>query len=243
MKLRLLSITLTLALFGCGTVDPAASTGGAGDGAGGDGGALPKGPLLPWAVGNAWTYRVTKDGVTSLKTTTVGDLEEVGGDGPNASLMAYHVITAKGDDLKDRTESWQAPSTDNEDRIERYREQSFGATSGDLELEEYWDPSKLHIDGSAEHTAQDASWLESYQETKVEVGLSPSTHEVRERWTVLEADATVEVPAGTFQHVIHFQKIGSSTSKEYWYLRGVGKVKETGSQTEELSEYALEPAP
>ena len=243
MKLRLLLPALTLALLGCGTVDPSNPSGGAGNGAGGDGGSQPEGPLLPWAVGNSWTYRVTKDGVTTLKTTTIGDLEEVGGDGPNASLMAYHVITAKGNDSKDRTESWQAPNADNPDRIERYREQSFGATSGALELEEHWDPSKLHIDGSAERTAQDASWLEKYQETKLEVGFAPSTHESRERWTVLNADATVEVPAGKFQHVIHFQKIGSSTSKEYWYLRGVGKVKETGSQTEELADYELEPAP
>ena len=42
-------------------------------------------------------------------------------------------------------------------------------------------------------------------------------------------DETVEVPAGTFEHAIHFQKAG----KNYWYLRGVGKLKETGSQTEE----------
>lgn len=233
-----------LALLGCGSVDPSDKPEGVGgDGAGGNGGGVAEGPLLPWAVGNAWTYRVTKDGVTTLKTTTIGDLEEVGGDGPNARLMAYHVTTAKGDDSKDRTESWQAPSADNEDRIERYREQSFDATSGELELEEYWQPAKLHIDGSPERTAQDASWLENYQETKAEVGLTPSTHEVRERWTVLDADASVEVPAGKFEHVIHFRKVGSSTSKEYWYLRGVGKLKETGSQTEELTEYPSELAP
>jgi len=241
MKLRLLLVlsTVAFALSGCGSSDPANN-----DGAGGDGaGPKPEGPLLPWAVGNKWTYRVTKDGVTGLKTTTIGDLEAVGGDGPHAELMAYHVTTAKGDDLNDHTESWQAPSEDEPDRILRYREESYDATSGDLELTEFWDPAKLHIDGTAEHTASGASWLETYQETKLEVGLSPATHEVRERWTVLDDDATVEVPAGKFEHVIRLQKVGGSSSKEYFYLRGVGKLKETGSQTEELSDYQLKDAP
>ena len=250
MKFRLTPSALSCAILacglalGCGSIDPAEHPGTGGDGSGGDGsGPKPEGPLLPWSVGNNWTYRVTKDGVVGLKTTTIGDAEAVGGDGPNAEAMAYHVTTAKGTDLNDHTESWQTPSADNPDRVVRYREQSFDATSGKLELDEYWEPEKLHIDGSAEHTVMDASWLESYSETKNEVGLTPTTHDVRERWTVLDDDETLEVPAGTFEHVIHFQKIGSSTSKEYWYLRGVGKLKETGSQTEELTEYELQDAP
>lgn len=247
MKLRSLLPLVMLTLVGCGTVDPSKPDpqGAGGEGAGGSGGETPgpDGPLLPWAQGNEWTYRITKDGLTSVKTTTIGELEAVGGKGPNAELMAYHVVTAKGAELADRTESWQAQDPDNEDRIIRYREQSFDATSGDLELEEYWDPAKLHIDGSAERTVKEASWLETYQEHKLEVGLSPTEHEVRERWTVLDDDATVTVPAGTFEHVIHFQKIGGSSTKEYWYLRGVGKLKETGSQTEELTEYSVEEAP
>ena len=43
--------------------------------------------------------------------------------------------------------------------------------------------------------------------------------------------------------MIHLQKVGSSTTKDYWYLRGVGKLKETGSQTEELTEYQLKDTP
>lgn len=226
-------------LLACGSVDPADNQGAAGS----SGDPLPEGPLLPWAVGNNWTYQVTKDGVTSLKTTTIGELEAVGGMGPNAETMAYHVTTAKGTDQNDHTESWQTPLADNPDRIVRYREQSFDASSGALDEDEYWDPEKLHIDGTAEHTVKDASWLESYAETKLPVGLSPTTHDVRERWTVLDDDETLEVPAGSFEHTIHFQKVGSSSSKQYWYLRGVGKLKETGTQTEELTAYELKDAP
>jgi len=253
--------------FACGSVDPAdnqPNAGGdgnaAGDGSGdtagggtapgdagaggGNAGTAGSGepalePLLPWAVGNSWTYEVTKDGVTTIKTTTIGDLEEIGGTGPSAALMAYHVTTAKGADSMDHTESWQAPDADNPLRILRFREQSFGATTGKLQLEEHWDPAKLHVDGTAAHTAAEASWLEDYEETKLEVGLSPTTHMARDRWTVLADDETLEVPAGTFENVIHLQKSGGGSAKEYWYARGVGKLKETGSQTEALTDYSV----
>jgi hypothetical protein len=240
-----LALVASLAL-GCGSgkSDPIAS-GAAGEGSegqgGGSSGPLPEGPLLPWAVGNSWTYQVTKGTTVSTKTTTIGDLEAVGGDGPNAELMAYHVTTGKGD--SDHTESWQAPSPDNPERVVRYREQSFSATTGELATDTYWDPEKLHVDGSAERTIKAANWLESYAETKLTVGLTPTSHDVRERWMVLDDDETLTVPFGTFEHTIHFQKIGSSTSKEYWYLRGVGKLKETGSQTEELTDYHLQGGP
>jgi hypothetical protein len=237
----LLSLFLALGAFasGCGSQDPSkkddSSTAGA---AGASNADLPTGPLYPWTVGNNWTYKVTDEGVETIKTTTIEKADRVGGAGPYADADAYHVVTAKGEDLKDRTESWQTPDPDNAERIVRYREQSFSASTGELELEEYWDPAKLHIDGSAEHTVKGVSWLEAYSETKLPVGLTPVTHDVRERWTVVDDDETVTLPLATFEHAIHFQKVGGSL-KDYWYLRGVGKLKETGGQTEELTDYAL----
>ena len=247
--------------LGCGSVDPADNTdtpgqagapgaggeggqggqvGGGGEGGdGGDGGELPAGALLPWQTGNRWSYRVTQDGRQSSKVTTVGELKEVGGSGPNAERSAFHVVTIKGTDMADRTESWQGPATDGSPRIVRYREQAFGAMTGELQLEEHWDPSKLHIDGSEERLRADSSWIEVYSETKLEVGRPPSTHEVREHWAVLSDDETVTVPAGTFEHSVHLRKTVGASLKEYWYVRGVGKVKEIGSQTEELTEYSV----
>jgi hypothetical protein len=66
-----------------------------------------------------------------------------------------------------------------------------------------------------------------------------TSHSVSETWTVIGDDETLTVPAGTFTHVIHFRKVGAASSKDYWYARGVGKLKETGTQTEELSAYSL----
>jgi len=193
------------------------------------------GPILPFKQGNTWTYKVTGDGEVSQKVTTIGAAEAVGGTGPHATETAFKVVTKKG--VSDQTISWQAVVGE---RVVRYREQAFHEGSGELEEEEHWDPAKLHIDGSAAHTAQDASWLESYQETKLPVGEAASTETARDRWTVDAIDQVITVPAGTFKAIV-FIKAGGSTLKTYWYVPGVGKVKETGGQTEELVSYKVVP--
>ncbi|EAU62156.1 hypothetical protein [Stigmatella aurantiaca] len=48
------------------------------------------------------------------------------------------------------------------------------------------------------------------------------------------------MPAGTFQAVV-LQKAGGGTAKTYWFVRGIGKVKEEGGQTEELVRYEVLP--
>ena len=53
------------------------------------------------------------------------------------------------------------------------------------------------------------------------------------------------VPAGTFT-CLHLHKVGtddSTAQKDYWFARGVGKIKESGGQTEELASYSLAKAP
>jgi hypothetical protein len=189
--------------------------------------------LLPFKVGNSWTYRVTDDDGVSTKVTTVEAMEAVGGTGPSQAAMAYRVVTKKGADSADQTISWQAPVGD---KVVRYREQSFGATTQMLKLEEHWDPYKLHIDGSAEHTVMGASWVETYVETKLPVGEAAASATNADPWSVVSASEMVQVPAGTFDAVV-FEKSGN---KRYWYARGIGKVKEAGSQTEELTAYKLQ---
>lgn len=229
-SVRCLAFSGLLSLVACGSEDPSKNPG-----AGGDGPAA-SGPLLPWAVGNRWVYQVTKDGEVSDKVTTIGEEEPVGGDGANAELFAYKVTTSKKNGT-DRTESWQAPDGD---RVLRYREDSFSASTGERELEEHWEPYKLHVDGSAPHVLAGASWLEEYEEVKLPVGGTESRSTRRDRWTVQSVSEAVTVPAGTFEAIV-FRKVGADSLKTYWYVPGVGKVKETGGQTEELADYELQP--
>ncbi|HET6283607.1 MAG TPA: hypothetical protein VFH73_21815, partial [Polyangia bacterium] len=138
--------------------------------------------------------------------------------------------TKKGDTGMDQSISWQI---DLGDKVVRYREQSFSATTGMLTLDEHWNPYKLHIDDSAAHLVLNATWLESYEETKLATGVQAVTTQERDRWSVIALAEKVTVPAGTFYAVV-FQKIGGTSSKMYWYVPGLGKVKESGGQLEEL---------
>jgi hypothetical protein len=228
MNGRLIVMVLALASASCSSEDT--------DDAGGEATPLAtSGPLLPWKQGNSWTYQVTGDGETSTKVTTIGALEAIGGSGPNAAKMAYKVTTKKGAD--DETISWQVEEGE---RVVRYREQSFHAGSGELEEDEHWEPAKLHVDMTAAHTVAGASWLEEYSETKSQPGEQDETSTERDPWTVDAVDQIVTVPAGTFRAIV-FTKAGGSNLKTYWYVPGVGKVKETGGQTELLVSYQVAP--
>jgi hypothetical protein len=174
---------------------------------------------------------------TTVKTQTVMAEEPVGGSGPNAATMAFRMVTMKGVGGTDETISWQARVGS---RVVRYREQSFGAMTGQLELEEHWAPSKLRVDESPEHTVTPATWLEIDQETKLPVGGTPTTAEVRERWTVTADHQSVTVQGQSYEVMIVTKAGGSE--KTYWWARGIGKVKEIGpNQIEELMSYQVTP--
>jgi hypothetical protein len=215
------------AAIGCGEGNP----GGGLDGGGGT--MLTAGQLLPLKVGNTWTYRVTDaQGIITEKHNTAMVEEPVGGVGPNKDVMAIRMVTTKGIGGADETISWQK---DIGTAVVRYREQSFGAQTDLLELEEHWHPYKVRVDMSMGST-----WLEDYQEFKTPAGAATTEANERDRWTVLDYSQSVTVPKGTFTAVV-LQKAGGSATKVYWFVAGVGKVKETGGQTEELIDYQVMP--
>jgi len=229
LSFALLPLTLVV---GCGSTDTGVD---AGDDGGGSGNCQrPSGALLPWKVGNKWTYKVTQAGEITQKVTTIEALEPVGGTGPNAAKMANKVVTKKGP--TDQTISWQALDGD---KVVRYREQSFGAMTGLLELEEHWDPYKLHIDGTAGHMVSQVTWIESYQETKLHTGGQAATAPAMDAWKVVSECEIVQVLDNTW-NALKVTKFGGDL-KTYWYVPGVGKVKETGGQTEELVKYEAAP--
>ena len=219
---------------GCGLGTDAPLDPGTGDEGGGEV-QVTRGSLLPWAEGNRWTYRVTEAGEVSEKETTVGPLEAVGGTGPLQGERAHRVTSRKSSGAI--TLSWQVVSGA---RVVRYREQSFEAGATTAKDDEWWNPAKLHVDMSSEHTVKGASWVEIYQETKQKAGKTPSTETTRDLWTVLSEAESVTVPAGTFTAVV-LRKTGTSKTKTYWFVRGIGKVKETGEETEELLSYEVAP--
>jgi hypothetical protein len=225
----------TMGGSGAGAAGATGESGTGGTAGSGGAGELPggEGSFFPLATGNSWTYRVTDAGVVTMKTQTIGPLEPVGGTGPNKDTMAYRATTEK-DDGGDETVSWQAEL---DGKVVRYREQSFMATGGALELEEHWDPYKLRVDGTEAHLMQGAMWTEMYSETKILTGMPAMTATSSDAWRVIAVDQSVTVPAGTFDALV-IEKMGG-TPKRYWFARNVGKVKETGTQTEELVSYEV----
>jgi hypothetical protein len=72
-------------------------------------------------------------------------------------------------------------------------------------------------------------------------GAAPATAVSTDTWRVVAVDEMVNVPAGTFSAVL-IEKVGGTSTKRYWFARGVGKVKErSGAQLEELVNYTLAP--
>jgi hypothetical protein len=241
--LAALAILTSLGIAACGNSEPAmmgnGGTGGGGGGGPGGGGGGDIRPFLPLQTGNTWTYLVTDaTGVPTPKTQTVMGQEPVGGTGPNAATTAFRMVTRKGVGGLDETVSWQARVGT---RVVRYREQSFMATAPHgLEIEEHWAPSKLRVDETPAHTVAGASWLETDQETKLPVGGTPTTLEVREVWNVTAERQAVTVQGQSYEVMIVTKSGGAQ--KTYWWARGIGKVKEIGSnQTEELMSYQVAP--
>ena len=218
---------------------------------------ISEGPWLPLSVGNRWTYQVTDlDGTVSVKIQGVTAQEPVGGTGPLADMVAFKLVT--GDKFNDKSGdvSYQGLV---DSRVVRFRELSVDKGTGAVKKEEYFDPPKLRIDETPEHTGPGTSWPESYADFLVDTpkatssdggmvdtdgGLVTTSAHVIDVWKVTSASESVTVPAGTFDALV-VQRLGNSGSKDktFWFVRGVGKIKEAGTadQTEELTSYSITP--
>jgi len=227
---RLIAPLFTSLLLACG---------GGGGGGGGGPDADPGAPdaaagtsLFPMAVGASWTYRVSDlaNNTTESKNQTVEAYEDVGG--IKAGTMAFRLRTEKPGGKV--TVSWQE---DTPDAVIRHREQNFDALN-QLVNEDFYTPYKLRVDETDAHTAASAAWDESYQEQNTDQTVAPpvtSTVDKVDHWVVVSADESVTVPAGTYT-ALHLHRTNNLTGsdKHYWFVPGIGKVKETGALEQEV---------
>lgn len=239
----------------------------AGIGCGGGSGKTPTdttGPYVPLKVGNEWRYNVIEtDGTITAKVQGVTAMGVVGGTGPAAAAMAYKLVT--GDKFGDENGDVSYQNWEN-GRLVRYREISVGGSSGRTKKEEYYDGMyKLRVWDDTEHTTATTRWIEAYKTftvdtpktpddagapnadggaTVADAGLVTTDEMTTEVWTVVAVDESVTVPAGTFKALVLERIIAANSSdKKFWFVRGVGKVKETGvgDQTEELIKVTIMP--
>lgn len=178
----------------------------------------------PWSTGAVWSYKLTApSGSPSAmnKLTTVMAPRDVGGVHTGTTAFLVHIEQLFGS--KDVYEAFVG------DLDVRYQSTFYDAngslTGVDIDL-----PYRLKLDESAAHTVTGAQWSETFTETS-----DGQTKQKTEQWLVVDAAEPVTVIAGSYT-ALHVRRTSSGgTIQDYWYVRGVGKVKEVGgAQTEEL---------
>lgn len=188
------------------------------------------GRFLALSTGRSWTYKVTDtvNHTVAMKTQSVGALEPVVA---HPGVQAFKLTTTKPGGS---TDSWQ------EDTGTEVRRHAENDNSGTNTTTEVYDPYKIRIDESPDHVLANASFTIAYDEIVSANGGPAMTTAKTEDWTIVAVDEMVDVPAGTFcaLHIHRTSSVGGAvgSTKDFWFTRGVGKVKEVGDgQTEELS--------
>jgi hypothetical protein len=193
---------------------------------------------LPLAVGSSWILHETdpQTGANADKTTTVEAYEDVGPTHPGKQAFRVRVEKLAGASVY-----WEGV----EGGITvRYRNDDYDLL-GALVDQVVNQPYRLKLDESAEHLVPGTSFTETFTETTIDA--SGTTVKVQvDRWSVVAPSESVTVPMGTFADALHTRRVGNTSGtkqKDYWYVRGVGKVKEDGSdkQVEELRSYSAGP--
>lgn len=192
---------------------------------------------FPLAIGTTWTFLVTPEGggTPVAKSQTVEAFEDVGD--RKAGTMAFRTRTEKTDGI---TVAWQEDGCTD---IARHREKSFDLANT-LISDQFYVPEKIRLDETDAHLAVGAQWVTTYVKLEVDpVTQGVTTKDKSDLWTVEAIDEQVTVPAGTFS-ALRVYRVGEEdgqAEKRYWFVKGVGKVKEAGKQTEELMSYELAP--
>ena len=192
---------------------------------------------FPWQIGSEWTYRYTRPNstVTGRKRTIAG-MEDVGPPHTGTLALKVHVELYSG--TKDIWEAYVG------DLDVSYKTRFYDA-NGVLRYDRYEDPYRLKLDESPPHTVTGATWTETFSETDIVPGQQPSTRMPPITWKVVSDAEPITVVAGTFT-ALHVERIDMSMTPpevvDYWYAKGVGRLKETGTgEIEELESYTLVP--
>jgi hypothetical protein len=191
---------------------------------------------IPLAIGAHWGWMETNvsTGASGMKQSWVEALDTL--TGTKAGVSAYRVHS---ESLTGGTISWEQ---DTGTATVRHRTQFLGATGAVTSTDDLV-PSQLRLDEASAHLTAGTTWTESYTDTKTRASGAVVSAALTVTWTVEAVNETVTVPAGTFScirvHRVEPVSAVDSTGGDnvFWFARGVGKVKETGTVTHELLGY------
>lgn len=226
-----------LSTLAVGSLLVMAACSGGGDDDGGDGGddicGFGSDEYLPYLAGFSWTYQIT-DLVSGAKETKEQHLE------PEMEHPDFGtVLTQVTGKLNGTTISLTRKEGD---RVLRFQQEDHDATDA-LEKTTTYDPAEIRIDESPDRIVADAEWDETYTETIEDPVNGTTAIPTVDHWVVLGVDEPCDSPLGTFMclRVRRTRTMGGIAEKEFHFARGVGKVREIGSnQLEELTACAAE---
>ncbi len=214
---------------GCGS---GSSGGGSLNGGGGNSGGTPQktsGPYEPLAAGVSWTYHVNDQGVTYDKTSTVKGTEDAGG--PAAGITVFHLVDTFPADTQN---TWYQVDGM---VVKRLHDNDLDA-SGNVKTDDWYAPFRLRVDETPEHLVAGATWTVAFTDSHTSTTKAPTMTSKTDTWRVDGVDEPITVPYGTFLS-LHLTRTDSTDAgtKSFWFVRGVGKVREqTGNgHIEELA--------
>jgi hypothetical protein len=227
-------VWIAFLLAACGTEQPTEIT--TADAAPGD---IPTGnPYLPLAVGASWVLHETdpQTGDNADKTTTVEAYEDVGPTHPGKKAFRVRVEKLAGTSVY-----WEGIEGD---LTVRYRNDDYDLLGARVD-QVVNKPYRLKLDESPARLVVGTTFTENFTETTTDSTGTTVKAQV-DRWTVVALSESVTVPMGRFDNALHVRRVGNTSgtkTKDYWYVREVGKVKEDGSnhQVEELRSYRVAP--
>lgn len=230
--MRPITITIALSvsslLFACGGGDDG-DTGGAGADAGPGESAcgFSSDRYLPFEAGYSWTYRVTNLGTPEVVTKSQG-LTAV----TDPELGEVLVQTT----AKDNGTTVSMFKVEG-DVVLRLRQEDRNATDA-LEKTTDYDPGQVRLDESSEHIVLGEEFDSIYEVVVTDpAGVELSRGSTTDHWTVLSVDVDCSSPLGDFKclQVRRQRTVGGISDKQYFFAKGIGKVKElNANQVEEL---------
>jgi hypothetical protein len=193
------------------------------------------GPYEPLAVGVSWTYHVNDQGVKYDKTSAVIGTEDAGG--LHAGITVFHLVDTFP---SDKQNTWyQVDGT----VVKRLHDNDLDS-AGNVKTDDWYDPFRLRVDETPEHLVAGATWSLTYTDAHTSATKPASMTSKTDAWRVDGVDEPITVPLGTFLS-LHVTRTDSSdgSTKSFWFVRGVGKVREqtSNSHIEELA--SRTPAP
>jgi hypothetical protein len=201
--------------------------------------ALP-GSYMPLTVGSWWRYRVTNPTTfreqAMPKTIRLDRTGDIGG--RKAGVIGVRLAR---EDVEGTAYRWLARAGE---AIVWHQDEWYD-TAGTLKRRVFFEPWRLRVDDACAHRTAGVRWRLGYD--RIDTIPTQKTTRVDEEWTIEAIADEVTVPAGTFRALkLHRHRFETETQRDswYWFVPGVGKVKEDSApeEQEELETFHVAPA-